>query len=794
MPSRIFKSKPKNISSNDSYLTTLGDFCSVQVPYKLAVIQRDYVWNNFNIEEFLYSSNHEIEQNVHGDLGTFIICSEGQEKELYDGQQRIISILLIGACAYRFISNNFDSQEIALRFLKLITTNQNPLFPELIFSEPLPRRLLSKIISEKTVDLEALIAKSSDSSEISLAKNAEEILKYWETENYSVNDFKKIINYLENITVNVRETDDRRKASQLFNNNNNFGRPLTGIERCRACLIDRCSGEKKKLAAREIWKSIDKSIIDSKKKLVGHENLNCYKFLEESLNIDKFMSDFIRSELEINDDSDLKAFLNHPRLYLEKNFHKIGDPYDFLLRAEKKFEALEKILYNRILNPRSCFDPILNILGWYPEKSKNSSEINIISVINAFIDLDLSEEVNVERIDIVADYWDKFIVMNIRTNDNKISNTAAHHELLKLLHLSKIKDPVKLANILEFYRLQELDRVSQKLGYSPEDITGLQLNKNNKLIKVLLARREIFMRKKYGDKSILPVKGNQVVALLEQLTSNSVDIEHNYPDPKDKDLNKLETKRNERRHCWNLTLLGKSLNSSLRDKTYKSKLPNYARDSLFHPRLLASGDRAIPTKHQQQSFKKNIGAINLDFGMNENQRKKLDESFFKDSFFTPVKASESKKVKQDYEWYKYFSNNNTRVENYEKALSILCLNGFITETSNIKIPRIKGLSECNVKIHFNQDKSETPNYKYDSRYSTAKSLEELSRGLRSSKRKDGVSQIPVKNHYTNWSLELSPGKEIKFKEFVDKEDSYDGMMIDSLIQRFLEGMKNKYIL
>ena len=88
----------------DQYEKSIGEFLRECGSITMPMNQRNYLWKSSNIEEFL----NDMEVFLKGDMrmcfGNVIQFVDKHEKEIWDGQQRIITSVLVRRC---FFPNSF---------------------------------------------------------------------------------------------------------------------------------------------------------------------------------------------------------------------------------------------------------------------------------------------------------------------------------------------------------------------------------------------------------------------------------------------------------------------------------------------------------------------------------------------------------------------------------------------------------------------------------------------------------------------------------------------------------------
>lgn len=194
--------------------------------FKIPVYQRDYSWNNDNIDDLFEDITESIETKTNHYIGTFILSQKEDEEfyEIVDGQQRLTTLSML----LNLLINNLDSNND-----KIINREK------FIYSDNKYRLELLNQNKQYFIDLlESKKSEASNRSQTLLLKEynyIEDRIKSLKDDNsYSIKQWLDCIKKLE--VMEFIEKDEG-KAIRIFQTVNDRGKPLSNIEKAKSLLI-----------------------------------------------------------------------------------------------------------------------------------------------------------------------------------------------------------------------------------------------------------------------------------------------------------------------------------------------------------------------------------------------------------------------------------------------------------------------------------------------------------------------------------------------------------------------------
>ena len=194
--------------------------------FEIPLYQRDYSWNDDNIDDLFEDINESIETKTNHYIGTFILSQKKEEGsyEIVDGQQRLTTLTML----LNLLINNLDSNNDKIinreKFIhsdnkyRLELLNQNGrYFRDLLESKtPEPKNRSQKLLLKEYNYIEDRI----------------NVLK--DCNSYSIKQWLDCIKRLEVMEFVER---DEGKAIRIFQTVNDRGKPLSNIEKAKSLLI-----------------------------------------------------------------------------------------------------------------------------------------------------------------------------------------------------------------------------------------------------------------------------------------------------------------------------------------------------------------------------------------------------------------------------------------------------------------------------------------------------------------------------------------------------------------------------
>ena len=256
--------------------------------------QRCYEWSETNVTKFIEDAIDIFENtNCSEVLGSLIIFNGPDGKECFDGQQRIITTILT-CCAISFICNDKYSDTIYgvisenLDLAPKITTRMNEFTEKYGYNKRMPKlhcispddndamcdifngyepfginyncKHCGKTMSTKTKYINHLVKFHEfvdTKNKIYIAFNT--IYEKLLIRNFEINQLKDFFKFLmNNVEVQVYDTDDADYACRLFEWTNNRGSPVTLLDVRKNIILSRVS-DVNKMKVFEKWNSIKNS-------------------------------------------------------------------------------------------------------------------------------------------------------------------------------------------------------------------------------------------------------------------------------------------------------------------------------------------------------------------------------------------------------------------------------------------------------------------------------------------------------------------------------------------------------
>lgn len=566
-----------------------------RVKYNLDYYQREYMWSNKEINQFLedltgnflgnYDGKHnrqEVRNYEHYFLGPIILSQgNGQDYSIIDGQQRLTTLTLL----IIYLNNIQKSRE-----------KDHVSLENLIFSEKYGVKSLNINVPEREECMKALY----ESGEFVTSDNIESVQNIINGYSYIQDQFpeelkdKALLYFIDWLIYNVEVVEivtySDSKAYTIFETMNDRGMRLRETEMLKAYVLSKIS-EEYRSRLNDSWKQVAKKIkeisdlededdqffrawfrgkyaITIRPKKEGSENEDFEKI---GTRFHVWFREKESTLFELKDQEDFQNFISTDMEFFSKQYISIVNSQD---NYKETLESLYNI--NWLGLGYSIFYPML----LSPVNKKDSSEIIL------------------KKFNLVSKYLESFVVFR-KLNYRTISQSSIRYAMYSLVKSIRDKDLKELSELL---------KAEIKKEYNFKEFAGFSLTKQNKsFIKFMLAKITSHIERQSGLQSP-----------FSEYLSAKYQIEHiwadKYSDHKDEfqDEKDFEEERNK---IGALLLLPESFNKSYNSSRYEEKLPHY-----FGQNLLARSLNHLCYKNNPR-FLKYIERSGFPFNSMEHFRK-----------------------------------------------------------------------------------------------------------------------------------------------------------------------------
>ncbi|HJI81372.1 MAG TPA: DUF262 domain-containing HNH endonuclease family protein [Eggerthellaceae bacterium] len=525
--------------------------------------QREYRWGEKQIEQMLddfysafgsdYDPRHETTKEV-ARYGYYymgcIVCTQGPEKQIIDGQQRLTSLTLL---------------LIYLSRLQKELGYPDPDISKMIFSDNYGERCYNLNVPERSKCFEALIRGNAfepedESSANMLERYADIVEKFPDELKGPALPF--FIYWLVNKVLLLEiETPSEDEAHTIFLTMNDRGLSLNSAEMMKAFILQQVYEENRK-AANEQWQSCMRRI-----KAAAAE-------VSDKADVD-FLSTWLRSKYA-------QTLRTGGKESIDQDYELLGEKFHTWVRQNARTKmGLEKqadyfrfvsedlpcatSLYLRIAEYSKTLTSGFESVYYNANRSLTYQTMLIMSAVNTDDDPD---EVD-RKIKAVASFVDIFA--SVRILNFKKVNWNTNKSLLFRTILSIRGHSAKEVGAT-------LLRVFQRTSERASAASKWVLNQyTNRYALHILARVTSYLNEEMGNPS-------EFVSYVDRSSKNPYDIEHILP-------NDYETYKGSfvdedefaqwRQHVGNLLILTKDKNRSYQDMPYNEKVRRYAADNIY---------------------------------------------------------------------------------------------------------------------------------------------------------------------------------------------------------------------
>lgn len=537
--------------------------------YKIEYFQREYRWQDKNIEELLndlsdkflsfYDPGHKISDGkVYGHyfLGPIILSKKNGDTFIVDGQQRLTTLTLL-----LIFLNNFQQEKLKGKTVKL---------DDYIFSETWAQKSFNLQIEERIDVMEALYnnqafdpANKSESVQNIVARYAD-IETSFPDELETEHALQLFINWLlYNVDLVEIVTYSDEDAYTVFETMNDRGLNLNPTDMLKGYLLSNIADDKKQEQANTLWKKRILELVELSRRLdVKNEEIEACKAWirakhaktirerkrgSQNQDFENIGSAFHRWVKEHDEDLSLKEsddFYN----FVGNNFEKYTRYYLKMRDHSAKYSNdFEHIFYNNFNNFTLQY-----ILALAPIRLSDDEALALkkIRAVTMFIDMYIARR-----------------MVKYRT----LSYSSIVYSMFNLM--AEIRD-LTLEDLIGKLKVQ-LNGMEETF----EAIHDFRLHGTNKRhVRYLLARMTHFIEKESGKDSSFPAYINR----SEQKRAKKYEIEHIWADKFEYHEHEFEDERDfkqQRNLFGGLVLLLRGTNQSYSALPYDKKQPHYLKEN-----------------------------------------------------------------------------------------------------------------------------------------------------------------------------------------------------------------------
>ena len=546
--------------------------------YTLHYYQREYRWQRKHIEELLYDLTTEFLENYKSNhsrkdiknysayfMGSIVLA--GDENALIDGQQRLSSLTLL----LMYLNNRLRKINLSHTTIDQMIFSER--FGEKSFNMNVPERqdCMTAIYNNELNNFDAANTSESVKNLRARYTDIEEIF----SEKISITD-EMIIYFCDWLIEQVyfvaiiAETD--QDAHKIFVTMNDRGLSLTPAEMLKGYLLSEITDDTKRKELNDAWKQTVLTLREDNDKSGDETFIKAWLRAQyaKGNDFDAIGGTFHKWVRDNRDKLNLKSAEDHEQFL--NNFLRFAKIYKQIKHAEKDFtQEMKYVYYNAQLN--FTLQPMF---------------------LMAPICLNDDEDTVVKKINLTARFIDLLINAKV-TNHNSVEQRVIKDLIFTLTSdirgcsINELKSKLKNHYIALDYDASVV-------------IPKFILNQfTRKYIKNILARITSFIEE----------RTNGTPRYVEYMASSKdpFEIEHIICSDFEKYKRRFSRKDfdNYRDSIGALLLLPKSINSSLSDKKYKSKLNKYCSANIYAASL---GEQTYQNNPRLKNF---IDANNLSF-------------------------------------------------------------------------------------------------------------------------------------------------------------------------------------
>jgi uncharacterized protein with ParB-like and HNH nuclease domain len=582
--------------------------------YTIHYYQREYRWGRKQIEQLIddltltfndyYEDKHEtpaVENYGYYYLGS-IIRTDGKEKAIIDGQQRLTSLTLL-----LIYLNNLQKQE---NFHKVQVDQMifSDSFGKMSFNLDVAerRRCFESLYNNKDFDLNGesesvrtMYSRFKDIEELfpdELKKEALPLFLYW---------LKERLMLIEIVTPTEQD------AHKIFVTMNDRGLSLNNAEMLKGYLLSEIVDDNDRDEANKLWKrTVMKLKESSEHASEGIINTEDVDFIATWIRA-KY-ANTMREGKKGATDKDYEIIGNEFHQWVRQNSSEMGlqksvHYKDFVKEEFRKFADI----YIKLKDYSSKFNSNFEYVYYNANRNLNYQVMIILSAITN----EDNQEVIDKKIKLVSYFVDLFAT--IRTfNYKKVNFNTVKTMIFRIIKEIRNKDVASIAVILS-HEIKNMD-------INLDGIKEFRLNQFTvRYLLHTLARFTSFINKEMGNPS-------DFETYVNRNQKNSYDIEHVLPNDFDEYSDSFDNEEEFQLHrskLGNLIILPRDKNRSYQDMPYSKKVTKYL------------GDNILAKSFNAQAYSNNPSFIKLkynfkpydDFGKEDiNERQILYSRIAKD--------------------------------------------------------------------------------------------------------------------------------------------------------------------
>ena len=530
--------------------------CFKMMHYVVPAFQREYVWEDAQIEQLL----NDIEEAFYHDsnkeyfCGTTVVFKDNDKLQLVDGQQRMTTFFLILCAIAKRYSKNRVSATAFEQLVNTPTIDQdgntiNSYTLELQYVDS--SKCLSNIWEDRIPDEKDKLPQSN----IRLYNAFETINHKLNADFTDFSEYKKFAAYFIGKVVFIQiGATNMSDALKIFETINQRGVSLNPMDLLKNLLFMHVkSSDFEKLNAK--WKSMVDQLEDMKEKPL------------------RFLRYYITATYDISDvKKDFQGIINDDELYdwLSKNNDKCHYKETPMKFTDDMLEGLKR--YKSFLNPdtnavgRTALINIKTIMG-------KSYRLHLVPLLASKGMNDEAREMMCKALDIIIYYA---VVNNIKSNVLERLFSSWCPDIRLVTDESEMKKFIqkKVVPTLANWNVQ------YRQNFMQLSLNSMQRYK----IKTILARIL-----KYVDAYM--ANDQQGIMCIEDYMKSAYEIEHIMPvncnDIASYGMSSQEDYDYQKNRLGNLTLLEKTMNSSIQNASYKDKLGAYKMSRFYLTKSLA---------------------------------------------------------------------------------------------------------------------------------------------------------------------------------------------------------------
>lgn len=482
--------------------------------------QREYDWNDDNLDEFIDDLNDTEEENYF--IG-HMVCEgdfNSSKFKVIDGQQRITTItIMLSVLRDIFFEKDLHNLSSGLHDNYIFAKDKD--YNEyVILDNQMPYPILQSYVQSK-VDKKNKELKPEKSGEKKIIKAYDKFYKIWK--DLTEEKLKLLRDKILNLEIIFVAVDDEVDAFTIFETLNAKGKDLTPLDLIKNQVFKSYTKQVHLDEPNDSWKKIIENTKDKNMKFLNYFWASKYKKVSDRKIYKEFVKESKKEGFNYNDF--VKNLLSNSKIYRQIIAPNFSD-----WKQEGEFRVYFSLNSIQIFNIQVANSLLISLIREYTDK--NISLKYLIKALSA-----------IEKFHFINNAVIGGRSSGLDTMYSKISREIyvaqdrhSKHTVIDSM-ISKLKE--KLPNKEQFE-----SKIDSRLYFSSSN------TKQKKLVQYVLKKIEY-------------EKQNYNVELM------NISLEHIYPEKFDKNWSKIEPKYIQ--SIGNLVLLDKNINSEIGDKLYVDK-------------------------------------------------------------------------------------------------------------------------------------------------------------------------------------------------------------------------------